>query len=229
MKIIAHRCGTDKFPEQTIHAARFSLENNVDYVEVDIRFTSDGKPVVIHDETPENLYGIATPVCEMTETEFLALRRKDDRAYCGHSFPDYLNCGIDRMLFHCKEGGERLNTVLDLCRQYGILNKVVFGVQSVEDVKIVKAYGDVKVLAFMHRPYEIESFAEAGADYLRLWEGNCTEEYLTRVKNTGKKLWIMSKNPTVGEVSEGCYEFYESCGADGILVNNILPAIDYYN
>ena len=229
MKIIAHRCGTDKFHEQTIQAARFSLANGVDYVEVDIRFTSDGQPVVIHDDTPESLYGVSTPVREMTKTEFLSLRRTADRAVCGHSFYDYLDCGIDRMLFHCKEGGERLNLILDLCKKYNILDKVVFGVQNVDDVRIVKAYGDVKVLAFMHRPYEIEDYAQAGADYLRLWEGNCTEEYLTRVKNTGKKLWIMSKNPTVGEVSEGCYEFYEKCGADGVLVNNILPALEYYN
>lgn len=228
MKIIAHRCGTDKFPEQTIHAARFSLQNNVDYVEVDIRFTSDGQPVVIHDDTPESLYGTSTPVRAMTKTEFLSLRRTADKAYCGHAFADYLECGIDRMLFHCKEGGEKLNLVLDLCREYNILDKVVFGVQSVEDVRIVKAYGDVRVLAFLPKGLAIEEFAEAGADFIRLWEGNCNEENIARVKATGKKLWIMSKNPTVGEVVDGCYEFYEKCGADGVLVNRILPALEYY-
>ena len=228
MKIIAHRCGTDKFHEQTISAARFSLENNVDYVEVDIRFTCDGKPVVIHDPTPEKLYGVRTPVCEMTEKEFLALRRIADKSVCGHSFKDYLECGIDRMLFHCKEGGERLNLVLDLCKEYGILEKVVFGVQSVKDVRIVKAYGDIKVLAFMPSAMMISDFSEAGADYLRLWEKWCNEENIAKVKATGKKLWIMSDSPTVGEVTDGCYEFYSQCGADGILVNNILPAMDFY-
>ena len=228
MKIIAHRCGTDKFREQTISAARFSLENGVDYVEVDIRFTSDGKPVVIHDPTPESLYGVGTPVCEMTETEFLSLRRKADRAVCGHAFKDYLDCGIDRMLFHCKEGGERLNLIMKMCDDYGILDKVVFGVQSVEDVRIVKAYGDVKVLAFMPKNFIISEYAEAGADFIRLWEGWCNEENISAVKASGKKLWIMSNNPTVGEVTDGCYEFYEKCGADGILVNNILPALEYY-
>lgn len=228
MKIIAHRCGTDKFPEQTIQAARFSLLNGVDFVEVDIRFTSDNKPVVIHDATPEKLYGVNTPVCEMTETEFLALRRTADRAVCGHAFADYLDCGIDRMLFHCKEGGERLNMILDMCRDYGILDKVVFGVQSTDDVRLVKAYGDIKVLAFMPKEYMIEDFAEAGADYIRLWQGWCSDENIAKVKAADKKLWIMSKSPSVGEVTDGCYEFYEKCGADGVLVNNILPAIDFY-
>lgn len=229
MKIIAHRCGTDKYHEQTISAARFSLENGVDLVEVDIRFTSDNKPVVIHDSTPEKLYGVNTPVCEMTEMEFLSLRRVADQSVCGHSFKHYLECGIDRMLFHCKEGGERLNIVLNMCKEYGILDKVVFGVQSPDDARLVKAYGNVKVLAFMPRETMINDFAEAGADYIRLWEKWCSDENISAVKATGKKLWIMADCPTVGEVEEGCYRFYEKCGADGVLLNNILPALEYYN
>ncbi|MBP9989309.1 MAG: hypothetical protein KBT46_07400 [Ruminococcus sp.] len=228
MKIIAHRCGTDKHQEQTISAARFSLENGVDYVEVDIRFTRDGKPVVIHDSTPEKLYGIKTPVSELDEKDFLSLRRACDKSVCGHSFKDYLECGIDRMLFHCKEGGEKLNIILDLCNKYDILDKVVFGVQSVEDVKLVKSFGDVKVLAFMPSATMISDFSDAGADYIRLWERWCNADNISKVKSTGKKLWIMSDSPVVGEISDGCYDFYKQCGADGILVNKILPAIDFY-
>lgn len=229
MIIIAHRCGTDRFPDQTVAAAKFSLQNSADYVEVDIRFTSDGVPVVIHDRTPESLYGVDTPVAEMTEKDFLALRRKSDPSVCGHSFSHYLSCGIDRMLFHCKEGGERLYTVLDLCREYGLLDKVVFGVQKTEDVRIVKEYGaDIKVLAFMPDVKDIGAFAAAGADNIRLWEQWCTPENIAAVKNTGKKLWIMANSPEVGEVTGGSYRFYENCNADGVLVNEILPAISYY-
>lgn len=228
MKIIAHRCGTDKYHEQTVQAARYSLKKGVDMVEVDIRFTSDNIPVVIHDATPEKLYGVSTPVSEMTKTEFLSLRRIADKSVCGHTFEDYLMCGIDRMLFHCKEGGTRLNTVLDLCRDYGILDKVVFGVQSVEDVKIVKAYGDIGVLAFMPKETMINDFAQAGADYIRLWEKWCGDANVNAVKSTDKKLWIMAAAPTVGEVADGDYSFYEKCGADGILVNEILPALEYF-
>ena len=38
----------------------------------------------------------------------------------------------------------------------------------------------------------------------------------------------MAKNGDVGEVGDGDYEMYESTGADGVLVNNIIPAIEYY-
>ena len=229
MKIIAHRCGTDIFPQQTIHGARYSLKNGVDLVEVDIRFTSDGVPVVIHDETPLSLCGTDTPVKEMTAEKFLSLRRTDDPAFCSHSFKDYLDCGIRKMLFHIKEGGEKLNTVLDMCREYEILGDVFFGVTSADDVKIVKNYdASVKVLGFMPKPECTADFAAAGADYIRLWQKWLTDENIEAVGKSGKKLWIMAKNGDVGEAEESDYALFESTGADGVLINEVIPAIKYY-
>ena len=231
MQIIAHRCGTDRYHEQTISAARHSLDCGVDFVEVDIRFTKDHKPVVIHDPTPESLYGVATPVCELTEAEFLALRRTADPSVCGHSFRHYLDCSIDRMLFHCKEGGQQLCEIVDLCKACGILDRVVFGPQYAEDVRILKAYDpSVAVLAFMWSPDDTEEMAEAGADYIRLWDQWASSENIARVKATGKKLWIMSNRPTVGEIDDKpkAYADYATWGADGVLVNEIEPAVAYY-
>lgn len=43
LKLIAHRSGTDRYPEQSRRAARFSLSQNVDFVEMDVRFTREAK------------------------------------------------------------------------------------------------------------------------------------------------------------------------------------------
>lgn len=231
MKIIAHRCGTDRYSEQTIAAAKHSLLCGADYVEVDIRFTKDHKPVVIHDPTPAKLYGIDTPICELTEADFLSLRRLKNPAECGHSFRHYLECGIDRMLFHCKEGGQQLCQVVDLCSAYKILDRVVFGLQEISDVRLIKAYApEVPVLAFMHTPDGIEEMAAAGADFIRLWDQWVTPEYVSRIKSAGKEVWIMASRPTVGEIEDKqkAYSDYASWGADGILVNEIEPALAYF-
>lgn len=229
MKIIAHRCGTDVFPQQTIHGALYSLANGTDLAEVDIRFTSDNIPVVIHDATPLSLYGVETPVSEMTAEHFLSLRRSENAAFCGHKFEDYLKCGVKKMLFHIKEGGTRLGMILDMCREYGILGEVVFGVTSVEDVRIVKEYdASVKVLGFMPKPENTFEFSQAGAEYIRLWQKWLNEENIAAVRECGKELWIMANNGEVGESDKEDYALFESAGADGILVNNVIPAIDYF-
>lgn len=231
MLIIAHRCGTDRYAEQTIAAARHSLALGADYVEVDIRFTANHVPVVIHDPTPESLYGVSTPVCELTETEFLALRRSKDPSVCGHSFSHYLQCGIDRMLFHCKEGGAQLLMVAQMCKDHGILDKVVFGLQQQEDVRIIKGFDpSIKVLAFMKNKNDIEAFADVGADFIRLWDQWATPELISRVKATGKMLWIMASRPVVGEIDdkEQAYADYTAWGAGGVLLNEVEPAIAHY-
>ena len=75
MKIIAHRCGTDRYPELTVAAARHSLAAGAAYVEMDVRFTADGVPVIHHDDTAAGLFGDPRRIAEMTLPEFLALRR----------------------------------------------------------------------------------------------------------------------------------------------------------
>ena len=57
MKIIAHRSGTGVYPEQTIAAAAKSLEQGADYVEMDIRYTSDKVPVICHDTSALRIFG----------------------------------------------------------------------------------------------------------------------------------------------------------------------------
>lgn len=50
-KIIAHRGASGYCPENTISSFKKALEIGVDLIEIDIHLSSDGKVVVIHDET----------------------------------------------------------------------------------------------------------------------------------------------------------------------------------
>ena len=76
MKLIAHRSGTDRYPEQSMQAARFSLSENVDFVEMDVRFTREGIPVICHDPDVERVYGVKGRVEDITLKTFLSLRNK---------------------------------------------------------------------------------------------------------------------------------------------------------
>src|SRR5699024_10474977 len=49
MKIIAHRGASAYTPENTIAAFQKALEQNVDGVELDVRLSKDGIPVISHD------------------------------------------------------------------------------------------------------------------------------------------------------------------------------------
>jgi len=49
--VIAHRGASGRYPENTLLAVRKAIEAGADIVEVDVRLSRDGVPVVIHDET----------------------------------------------------------------------------------------------------------------------------------------------------------------------------------
>ena len=228
MKIIAHRCGTDKFPELTVDSAKYSLKNGAYLVEMDVHFTSDGVPVISHDADCMFLFGDKREIKNMTSDEFLSLGYRDESGYKASTLESFIKAGIKDILFHIKVGGERLIDVLNLCRKYKIENDVVFGVGSLNDVKIVKDFNkDIKVLAFMYDFEKIQEFADFGADFIRLWEHWLSDENIESVLKTGKKLWIMSGNyETVGYTDFDNIEKWEKIGAEAVLVNNVCDFIN---
>lgn len=54
-KIIAHRGASGECPENTLAAIRVALDHNVDFIEIDVRLSKDGIPVVIHDDSLNRL------------------------------------------------------------------------------------------------------------------------------------------------------------------------------
>jgi len=65
-KITAHRGIWGLHHENTLEAVALALAEGVDYVEIDVRLTSDGQVVVIHDETLARIWGLDRRVDELT-------------------------------------------------------------------------------------------------------------------------------------------------------------------
>lgn len=71
---VAHRGDPYRFPENTIDSLRSALGRGADAVEIDVRLTRDGVPVLLHDASLKRLWGHDRPlealsareVCELT-------------------------------------------------------------------------------------------------------------------------------------------------------------------
>lgn len=66
---VAHRGDPYHFRENTLPSLRSALLKGADVVEVDVRITRDGVPVLLHDPTLERLWGHPTPVTRLTSRE----------------------------------------------------------------------------------------------------------------------------------------------------------------
>ena len=198
MKIIAHRCGTDKYPGLTVQAALYSLEIGADYAEMDVRYTRDLQPVICHDADPQALYRGA------------------------HSLDEMLGA-VPSIVLHIKEGGGRMPILLGLIKERGCESRVVLGVTAAGDAAQIKRFNPaIPVLAFMPSPESAEEFAAQGADILRLWENWATEDAIRQAQALGKEVWIMARGRRgCGYTSKRNLLLWRRLGVGGVLVNEV--------
>uniref|UniRef100_A0A672GHV1 Glycerophosphodiester phosphodiesterase 1-like n=1 Tax=Salarias fasciatus TaxID=181472 RepID=A0A672GHV1_SALFA len=75
--VVAHRGGGHDAPENTVAAIREASRNGATGVELDLSFSSDGVPVLMHDETVDRTTNGSGPVSKL---QFVQLRRLDASA-----------------------------------------------------------------------------------------------------------------------------------------------------
>lgn len=71
--IVAHRGAAAIAPENTLSALRISFQRGIDFVEVDLRLTADGVPVLMHDATLDRTTSGSGKVSDRTLAEIKAL------------------------------------------------------------------------------------------------------------------------------------------------------------
>ena len=76
-KIIGHRGGiTGANPDNSLAALKGAIAKNYDMVEIDIRFTKDGIPILHHDESLSDLYNVTPhPISSLSFEEILKIKK----------------------------------------------------------------------------------------------------------------------------------------------------------
>lgn len=231
MLIIAHRSGPGIYPEQSILSAREALKNGADMVEMDVRETKDGVPVICHDDDTGRMFGVEGEVKDFTLQQFMAMRHVSDRSFAPHTLEDVLACGVKPLLLHCKQtGAAQMEKICALLEKYGVSETTTMGIQSPEIAQVIRCCAPgCGILAFMPGADDIEAFGAMDIDYIRLWEQWITPERVARVHATGKKLWIMACDKSLGGVGYTTPEAFRSfaeIGAHGVLINDVPWAME---
>ncbi|MFJ9739799.1 glycerophosphodiester phosphodiesterase [Streptomyces sp. NPDC101166] len=70
---VAHRGDPYRFRENTLDSLRSALDRGADAVEIDVRLTRDGVPVLLHDETLKRLWRHERPLRSLSAAEVRGL------------------------------------------------------------------------------------------------------------------------------------------------------------
>jgi glycerophosphoryl diester phosphodiesterase len=218
---VAHRGGiVPNVPENTLAAYRSAIACGVQAIEIDLRGTSDGAVVVLHDPTLERTTGGHGEVSGHTLAELKALD-----AGGGERIPEFeevLQCvrgsGVT-LLLDIKES-ERLDAegVVRLVEQYNALLRVIVGARKVEDVRLFKQLNpNLRVLGFIDKPEEIEAFLDAGADLIRLWPEWIRDDpgLVAKIHARGRPVWTTAGAADLAEL-KGLVQL----GVNGILADS---------
>jgi lipoteichoic acid synthase len=138
---IAHRGNSLHLPENTAEAIRSAFDIGADLVEIDVRLSRDGVPIVFHDDTLERTTTARGVPEALTFREFMAL---DVGAWKGPrfrgtpplSFADALTVarGRGRLYLDIKDAG-LAGPIADVLRRLGIgVENVLVGVGTTQEV-----------------------------------------------------------------------------------------------
>ena len=82
--VIAHRGDHTIYPENTLQAYEQAIKNKADYIEIDLRTTSDGKLISLHDATVTRMTGGSGLIKDLTlqqvESLKISMKNKPDTA-----------------------------------------------------------------------------------------------------------------------------------------------------
>jgi glycerophosphoryl diester phosphodiesterase len=128
--VIAHRAGKALAPENTLAAIRAAIALGVDYVELDVRATRDGRLVLMHDRTVDRTTNGTGAVHDM---EFAAIRQLDAGVkfaprYAGEMVPTFeeaLALCKDRVHIYLDHKAAPTEQILAAIRRHGMERQVV--------------------------------------------------------------------------------------------------------
>lgn len=221
---VAHRGGiVPGYPENTIAAFRQAIDHGAEVIEIDLRGTKDGEVVIMHDETLDRTTNGKGKVTDYTLAE---LKKLD--AGAAERIPTYEDAlqlvagtGV-KLLLDIKESPVLdKRKVVRLTEKYNAALNVIVGPRNLDDLRAFRALNpNLRTLGFIRNVEDIEPFAQAGVDIIRLWPKwiYANPNLVQKVHQLGKPVWT-----TAGAASREELEKLIRLGVNGILSD--LPEV----
>jgi len=157
--IIAHRGASAYEPENTVKAFERAIELGADAIELDVRLSKDGIPIVLHDETLERVAGVNVRVRELPLSEI-----KKFRVFGSEPIPtleEVLASFAPRIpVFIELKEVEAVKPVAEIVKHLGVTERVALISFHLEALRAIKSIaGDfITGLIISRRIYSLKNF-----------------------------------------------------------------------
>ena len=202
LTITAHRGDSSSAPENTIPAFEAAIMDGADFVEMDVQLTSDGVPVIMHDDTCRRTCGVKKSVGAMTleQVETLNAAYKWGGEYSGTKVPtlaEALECCRDRVkmvieLKNYKGTDKKLlaEKAVDLIESYGMEDQVVIHSFDYASLVYVKNIDPDIPCGYILEGTVGNYYDLSAADFFSVYMPFVTEKGVENVHLRGKKILV---------------------------------------
>jgi glycerophosphoryl diester phosphodiesterase len=221
-------------PENSLAALRASVALGLDVVEIDLRTTADGAIVLMHDATLERTTNGAGRVSTMTlaRLKALDLGAGEPVPTLGEAL-DLVATSRTRLLLDLKNGG-RIDPaqLIELARSRNALDRIIIGVRSARQARSYRALSpSLTILGFVPRLADVDAFAAAGANIIRLWPkwvlapaSGCGRTpspacLVQKLQRRGLETWSLADAPADQAKASAMFERLVALGVDAIVTD----------
>lgn len=209
-EVIGHRGSAADRPENTLAGIRRAIEAKAHVAEVDVRTTRDGVLICMHDPDVDRTTNGKGRIADLSlrELKLLDAGSKFNAQFAGERIPTLrevfeLSQGKITVMLDLKEDGDRyIERIAADVRQHGEPDRLVIGVRSVEAAgRFRKLFPKARQIGLIPTEREIEAFAQAGVEVIRLWPKWLADDTLVqRVRMAKCELNIGTGRGTKAEV-----------------------------
>ncbi|NFT93482.1 glycerophosphodiester phosphodiesterase [Clostridium botulinum] len=228
-EVSAHRGASINYPENTMKAFEMAVEQNADWIELDVQLTSDGVPVVMHDSNLYRISGVNKNIWEVTYNDIKDL---DCSSWFSSEFAGERISTLGEVLDFAKKEHIKLNIelkptghensfekiVIDTINQKNFKNICVVTSQEYGTLQRIKEYDqEIKTIYVMSIALgDITELTEA--DGFSVEASFITPRLVSMVHNSGKKIfaWTVNTRENMDKMIE--------MNVDNIVTDNITLA-----
>jgi glycerophosphoryl diester phosphodiesterase len=217
-EIIAHRGSSEDAPENTLAAIELALEQEADAIEIDVRMTSDGTVILMHDSTLERTTN-DTQNRRVRDVTYEEIKTLDAGSWFSSDFEDEPVPTLEEVLelvgrradlfIEMKDKSNAMNErVVALVEKYNVENTASILSDSESQLHAIKALNeDIETIMLISTFYgnittlindeSIDHFALGFAFYIN------NDEYVTRMHDSNRKVyaWTVNTEDTIASLS----------------------------
>lgn len=203
VKITAHRGSSVRAPENTLAAIRKAIEERADFVEIDVRLTSDCYAVLLHDKDLFRVAGIKSNLSELTYDQikmldvgsWFASRFRNERipllsdvvALCKGRIKLNIELKADRAPHRL---AEQIVTVL---REHGAVSESIVSSASIEGLEHIRSL-EPNIRTSFILSQSIGEVTDLDVDFLSVSSRMMTPGLISAARAAGKEVHVWTVN-----------------------------------